>query len=296
MKKIELLAPAGSFEKAKIAFLYGADAIYCGTSSLSLRTRADMDNNNLADTIKYAHSLNKKVYVTLNIFAHDEKYDEIIEQVKMLAQIEPDGIIVADGGVMEVVKQYAPKIPVHMSTQSNIVSMHACDFWFKNGAKRMIILSGDKRESVAAVADALGISEFYAELLPEEKYARLEEILASGNGKVAYVGDGINDSPCIARADVGIAMGERGSDSAIEASDVVIMSDKLDRIPTAMRGASRTICIAKENIVFALGVKLLALALVSFNIVGMWMAVIADVGVAVLAILNSMRTLVRPSR
>ena len=139
MKKVELLAPAGSFEKAKIAFLYGADAIYCGTSSLSLRTRADMDNNNLADTIKYAHSLNKKVYVTLNIFAWDEKYDEIIEQVKMLSKIEPDGIIVADGGVMEVVKQYAPKIPIHMSTQSNIVSMHACNFWFKNGAKRMIM-------------------------------------------------------------------------------------------------------------------------------------------------------------
>ena len=139
MKKVELLAPAGPFEKAKIAFLYGADAIYCGTSSLSLRTRADMDNNNLADTIKYAHSLNKKVYVTLNIFAWDEKYDEIIEQVKMLSKIEPDGIIVADGGVMEVVKQYAPKIPIHMSTQSNIVSMHACNFWFKNGAKRMIM-------------------------------------------------------------------------------------------------------------------------------------------------------------
>ena len=164
------------------------------------------------------------------------------------------------------------------------------------GVKRMIILSGDKRESVAAVADALGIKEYYAELLPEEKYSRLEEILENGGGKVAFVGDGINDSPCIARADVGIAMGERGSDSAIEASDVVIMSDKLDRIPTAIRGASRTIRIAKENIVFALGVKLLALLLVSLNIVGMWMAVIADVGVAVLAILNSMRTLARPSR
>ncbi len=139
MKNIELLAPAGSFEKAKIAFLYGADAVYCGTSSLSLRSRADIDDNSLLDTIKYAHSINKKVYVALNIFAWDEKYDEIIEQVKMLANAKPDGIIVADGGVMEIVKQYAPNIPIHMSTQSNIVSMHACNFWFKNGAQRMIM-------------------------------------------------------------------------------------------------------------------------------------------------------------
>ena len=153
MKKVELLAPAGSFEKAKIAFLYGADAIYCGTSSLSLRTRADMDNNNLADTIKYAHNLNKKVYVTLNIFASDDKYEEIIEQVKMLAKIEPDGIIVADGGVMEIVKQYAPKIPIHMSTQSNIVSMHACNFWFKNGAKRMIMARELNKEQLRYIME-----------------------------------------------------------------------------------------------------------------------------------------------
>ena len=139
MKKVELLAPAGSFEKAKVAFLYGADAVYCGTSSLSLRSRADIDDNSLAETIKYAHSINKKVYVALNIFAWDDKYDEIIEQAKMLSEIEPDGIIVADGGVMEVVKKYVPNVPIHMSTQSNIVSMHACNFWFKNGAKRMIM-------------------------------------------------------------------------------------------------------------------------------------------------------------
>ncbi len=139
MRKVELLAPAGSFEKAKIAFLYGADAIYCGTSSLSLRARADMDNDDLAKTIEYAHKLNKKVYVTLNIFAWDEKYEEIIDQVKMLAKLEPDGIIVADGGVMEIIKQFAPRVPIHMSTQANIVSMNACNFWFKNGAKRMIM-------------------------------------------------------------------------------------------------------------------------------------------------------------
>ena len=139
MKEIELLAPAGSFEKAKIAFLYGADAVYCGTSSLSLRTRADMQNEDLENTIKYAHKLGKKVYVTLNIFAWDEKYEEIIEIAKKLEELKPDGIIAADGGVIETLKKYAPSVPINVSTQANIVSLHSCNFWKNNGAKRMIM-------------------------------------------------------------------------------------------------------------------------------------------------------------
>ncbi len=137
--KPELLAPAGSFEKAKIAFLYGADAVYAGTSSLSLRTRADMQNDDLEKTIKYAHEIGKKVYVTLNIFAWDEKYEEITEMAKKLNGLKPDGIIAADGGVIEVLKQYAPNVPINVSTQANIVSLHDCEFWQKNGAKRMIL-------------------------------------------------------------------------------------------------------------------------------------------------------------
>ena len=125
MNKPELLAPAGSFEKAKIAFLYGADAVYAGTSSLSLRTRADMQDDDLEKTIKYAHSIGKKVYVTLNIFAWDDKYDEIIEMAKKLEELKPDGIIAADGGVMEILKQYAPSVKINVSTQANIVSLHA---------------------------------------------------------------------------------------------------------------------------------------------------------------------------
>ena len=139
MKKIELLAPAGSFEKAKIAFLYGADAVYCGTSSLSLRTRADMQNEDLIKTIKYAHSIGKRVHVTLNIFAWDEKYHEIIEMAKLLNELKPDGIIVADGGVFEVLKQYAPNVDLHISTQANVVSLHDALFWYKLGAKRVIM-------------------------------------------------------------------------------------------------------------------------------------------------------------
>lgn len=164
------------------------------------------------------------------------------------------------------------------------------------GVKRTYILSGDRISGVRSVADALGIDEVHAELLPEDKYRHLEEIIGrDGRGSV-YVGDGINDAPCLARADVGIAMGDRGSDSAIESGDVVIMSDKLDRIVSAVKIARKAVGIAKQNIVFAIGVKALVLLLVSLNVVGMWAAVFADVGVAVLAILNSMRTMIGTSR
>lgn len=152
-KEIELLAPAGSFEKAKIAFLYGADAVYAGTSSLSLRTRADMQDNDLEETIKYAHTIGKKVYVTLNIFAWDEKYDEIIEMAKKLEELKPDGIIAADGGVMEILKKYAPSVKINVSTQANIVSMHAANFWYKNGAKRMIMAREMNKEQLKYIME-----------------------------------------------------------------------------------------------------------------------------------------------
>ena len=153
MKKVELLAPAGSFEKAKIAFLYGADAVYCGTSSLSLRTRADMKDADLENTIKYAHNIGKKVYVTLNIFAWDEKYQEIIEMAKKLQVLKPDGIIAADGGVIDVLKQYAPDVPINVSTQANIVSLHSANFWYKNGAKRMIMAREMNKEQLKYIME-----------------------------------------------------------------------------------------------------------------------------------------------
>jgi len=139
MKKPELLAPAGSFEKAKIAFLYGADAVYAGTSSLSLRTRTELKDDSLADTIKYAHSIGKKVYAAINIYAWDNTYEEIRKQARMLNELKVDGIIVADGGVLEVIKQEAPDVEIHISTQANTVSAHTANFWHKNGAKRVIL-------------------------------------------------------------------------------------------------------------------------------------------------------------
>ena len=139
MQKPELLAPAGSFEKAKTAIKYGADAIYCGTSELSLRTRTNMQEDELIKTIEYAHSKNKKVYVAINIYAWDESYELIKKQARLLNKLKVDGIIVADGGVVEVIKEEAPDVEIHISTQANVVSYHSANFWYKNGAKRIIL-------------------------------------------------------------------------------------------------------------------------------------------------------------
>lgn len=139
MKKPELLAPAGSFEKAKVAFMYGADAVYCGTASLSLRSRAEVDDDDLEKTIKYAHSIGKKVYAALNIYAWDTNYEEIEKQVKMLDEVHVDAIIASDGGVIQKIREIAPNIEIHVSTQANVVSYHSAKFWYDNGAKRVIL-------------------------------------------------------------------------------------------------------------------------------------------------------------
>lgn len=153
MKKPELLAPAGSFEKAKIAFLYGADAIYVGTGSLSLRSRAEVEETDLIDTINYAHSIGKKVYVTINIFAWDEYYEEIKKQANILNQLKVDGIILSDGGVLEVVKKYAPDIDIHISTQANVVSLNSAMFWYKNGARRIILARELNKKQIKEIMD-----------------------------------------------------------------------------------------------------------------------------------------------
>ena len=139
MEKPELLAPAGSFEKAKSAFQYGADAIYCGTGSLSLRSRAEVDNDELVKIIEYAHSIGKKVYTTINIYAPDTMYEDIKKQVEMLNKLAVDAVIVSDGGIIDIVKETAPDIPIHISTQANTLSAHSANFWYKNGAKRVIL-------------------------------------------------------------------------------------------------------------------------------------------------------------
>ena len=161
------------------------------------------------------------------------------------------------------------------------------------GVHRTVMLTGDREEVAADVAGKLGLDEYHAQLLPADKVKRVEALLASESdkGKLAFVGDGINDAPVLTRADVGIAMGAMGSDAAIEAADIVLMDDKPSNIARAKRIARKTMGIVWQNIVFALGIKLLILALAAFGLANMWLAVFGDVGVAILAILNAMRAM-----
>ena len=161
------------------------------------------------------------------------------------------------------------------------------------GIGKCVMLTGDRRDVAEAVAAELGIDEVRAQLLPEGKVDAVEELLAQEreDGKLAFVGDGINDAPVLTRADVGIAMGAMGSDAAIEAADVVLMDDKPSNISKAIRLARKTMRIVWQNIVFALGIKIVILVLAAVGIANMWLAVFGDVGVAVLAILNAMRAM-----
>ena len=163
----------------------------------------------------------------------------------------------------------------------------------KVGVRRTIMLTGDKKEVGEAVAARLGLDEVHAELLPGDKVAKVEELLARQTGKhrLAFVGDGINDAPVLSRADVGIAMGSMGSDAAIEAADIVLMDDNPARIADVVRISRKTMSIVKQNIVFALGVKAVVLLMGAAGMANMWEAVFADVGVSVIAILNAMRAL-----
>ena len=156
---------------------------------------------------------------------------------------------------------------------------------------QIVMLTGDNVRSAQAAAKELGINEFYSSLLPKDKVSKLEEIISDKKGSVIFVGDGINDAPVLTRADVGIAMGGLGSDAAIEAADVVIMDDKPSRVYDAVCIAKKTMRIVKQNIVFAIGVKVLFLILGAFGLMTMWGAVFADVGVTLLAVLNSLRAL-----
>jgi Cd2+/Zn2+-exporting ATPase len=168
------------------------------------------------------------------------------------------------------------------------------------GVKKTVMLTGDRKEVADHVAHELGITEYHAELLPADKVAKIESLInplylegAGGGFPLAFVGDGINDAPVLARADVGIAMGGLGSDAAIEAADVVLMDDQPSKIALAIRIARRTLSIARQNVVFAIGVKVAVLLLAVCGIATMWLAVFADVGVTVLAVLNAMRAISR---
>ncbi|MDY3291866.1 MAG: heavy metal translocating P-type ATPase [Parolsenella sp.] len=195
-----------------------------------------------------------------------------------ILHVSVDGRYVGHIVIADVVKDDAAQ---------TIRDLHAC------GVRRCVMLTGDREEVAKAVAEQLGIDEFHAQLLPADKVERVETLLSSEDTKhkLAFVGDGINDAPVLTRADVGIAMGAMGSDAAIEAADVVLMDDKPSNISRAIRIARKTMGIVWQNIVFALAVKLLILALAACGIANRWLAVFGDVGVAIIAILNAMRAM-----
>lgn len=193
-----------------------------------------------------------------------------------ILHVSLDGVYSGHIVIADVVKEDAA---------AAIADLHAA------GVKKTVMLTGDRQEVAAAVAHKLGIDEYRAQLLPQDKVEEVEKLLGttSEKGKLAFVGDGINDAPVLTRADIGIAMGAMGSDAAIEAADIVLMDDKPSSIAKAIRIARKTMSIVHQNIVFALAIKFAVLILAAVGLANMWMAVFADVGVAVLAVLNAMR-------
>ncbi|MEG0392082.1 MAG: heavy metal translocating P-type ATPase, partial [Anaerovoracaceae bacterium] len=207
-----------------------------------------------------------------------------------LPEAQPEGTIVH----VAVDNQYAGYILIADQIKSD--GAKAIKKLREMHIQKTVMLTGDSKATGESVAEALGLDEVYTELLPGDKVQRLEQLLATkaDNTSLAFVGDGINDAPVLARADIGIAMGGLGSDAAIEAADVVIMTDEPSKVSTAIAIAQRTLRIVKQNIIFALAIKSAVLILGAFGVATMWEAVFADVGVAVIAILNALRALRLP--
>ncbi|MCI6471292.1 MAG: cadmium-translocating P-type ATPase [Collinsella sp.] len=270
------------FEVAALAESFSDHPI---AQSVRAAFQGELDPKRVCDSVNDAgHG------VTANI---DGKH-VVVGNAKMLAAVgieAPDCEVV--GTILHVLVDdvYAGHIviadTVKADAEQTIRDLHAA------GVKRTVMLTGDREEVAAAVANQLGVDEFHAQLLPGDKVERVEALLAteSGKGKLAFVGDGINDAPVLTRADVGIAMGAMGSDAAIEAADVVLMDDKPSNISRAIRVARKTMTIVWQNIIFALGIKMLILVLAALGIANMWLAVFGDVGVAIIAILNAMRAM-----
>lgn len=217
--------------------------------------------------------------------------DKLMKQIGVeVPEVEPIGTVVytaAEGtclGYLLIIDEEKPDAKV------------CIDGLKKKGIRRIVMLTGDRKEAAAHVAKGLGITEYQAELLPADKVTNVEKLFAnkSDKGKLIFVGDGINDAPVLARADIGIAMGGLGSDAAIEAADVVIMTDEPGKIVKAIDISKKTLVIVHQNIVLALGIKFLVLILAALGFASMWAAVFADVGVAFIAILNAMRAMKVP--
>ena len=199
----------------------------------------------------------------------------------------------AGGTIIHVAIDGAYAGHVHIEDIVKPDSPQAIEDLHAMGVRKTVMLTGDREDVARQVASELKIDEHHANLLPQDKVASVEALLgARSKGEaLAFVGDGINDAPVLARADIGIAMGAMGSDAAIEAADVVLMDDKPSKIAVAIRIARRTLAIARQNIVFAIGVKVAILALAALGLAPMWLAVFGDVGVMVICVLNATRAL-----
>ncbi len=254
-------------------------------ASLKAAYTGDIDPSRVADVTETSgHGVSARIGENLVVVGNDKlmrEYGSEFENCELagtILHVTIDGEYAGHIVIADAVKEDAAKA---------IEDLHNA------GVARCVMLTGDRCEVAQAVSDKLGIDEYHAQLLPQDKVERVETLLAAehGAGKLAFVGDGINDAPVLTRADVGIAMGALGSDAAIEAADVVLMDDKPTSIAKAIRIARKTMGIAHQNIVFAIGVKVLILVLAAIGIANMWLAVFGDVGVAVLAILNAMRAM-----
>ncbi|MBQ3110910.1 MAG: cadmium-translocating P-type ATPase [Clostridia bacterium] len=207
------------------------------------------------------------------------------------AFLEENGVKVTGKGTVFVAidGKYAGGITVSDHVKENarsaVESLHKC------GIEKVIMLTGDSKEGAEAIFLEAGLDEMYHSLLPAQKVEKLETIMQKSSGKTVYLGDGINDAPVLKRADCGIAMGAMGSDAAIEASDIVFMNDDIALLPESIKIAKKTVAIVKQNIVFSIAVKVLVLILTALGYADMWQAVFADVGVMVIAVLNTLRTL-----
>ena len=283
---VQSVVPCGNTDKAVLLELAALGEAYSNhpiASSLKDAYGKEIDHNFLNNVQEVAGYGVKSVYKEKELLVGNFK---LMQQEKISCdEADESGTLV----YVAYDKQYQGHIVIadelKQDAKDAISKMKAC------GIKKIVMLTGDNEETAKAVAEQLGITEYHAQLLPGDKVRLFEEIMEKADGKIAFVGDGINDAPVLARADVGIAMGGLGSDAAIEAADIVIMNDEPSKIAKMVAIARKTLAIVKENIVFAIGIKVAILILAAIGIANMWLAVFADVGVAALAILNAMRTL-----
>jgi Cd2+/Zn2+-exporting ATPase len=274
----------------------------------------EVDENALLDIASAVESFSSHPIAASIVRAHDSRLDRnLLSDVQehagkgLTAMLDGQPIAVGNGKLMDAVHAdwkecHLPGTAIHIArgneylghvVVADVVKPEAAQAiaGLKNlGISRTVMLTGDRREVAEAICGETGVDQFRAELMPQDKVSQVESLLENGH-TLAFVGDGINDAPALSRADLGIAMGAMGSDAAIEAADVVLMDDKLTKLPRAVSIARKTMRIVRQNIIFAIGVKVLVLLLGAMGMADMWIAVFADVGVLILAILNAMRTL-----